>query len=173
MIVEKISKNKVEQDYFFIKGKIDIDNKYFIDKIKNCWGTENQKKEETNIKGFMTNPNFFNYDENFIKIVKKFIECVDSTIKLRPYTLVNSWGFELKKNEFTILHNHFESPWSGVMYLNSSLQNLIFPDIKEEVKPEPGVFALFSGFLNHECNKNKEEHSKFGISFNMLEMKPF
>ena len=173
MIIEKVLNKKVQKEYFFIKGKIDLNSEYFINKIKSCWGTEQQRTSFTNVKGLMTSWDYFNNDEEFFKIISQLIYCIDSQINLSPYKLVESWGLELKKNQYTAFHDHQSRYWSGVIYLNSSQQDLIFPEIKEKIKPEPGAFGMFSAFLQHGCELNKEDTSKYAMSFNMSEDKPW
>ena len=171
MIIEKFFNKKVEKEYFFVKGKIDLDTNYLINKIKSCWGTEQQFEPVTNVKGLMTDWKFFNKEEKFLNPLRKIVYYIDGEIDFKPFNLRESWGIELRKNNFTTYHDHSGSSWSGVIYLNSSNQNLIFPEIKQEVKPEPGVFVIFSGFLNHGCAPNDENSSKFAIAFNMGEVK--
>tara|TARA_R100000329_G_scaffold24737_1_gene23415 strand:+ start:87 stop:623 length:537 start_codon:yes stop_codon:yes gene_type:complete len=170
MFIEKFFNKKIEQEYFFIKGKIDLDSNYLIETIKGCWGTEHQFKPITNVKGLMTDWKFFNKEEKFLDPLRKIVYYINSEVKLEPFNLVHSWGIELRKNSFTSFHKHSGHPCSGVIYLNSSKQNLIFPEIRQEVKPEPGVFVVFSGFLTHGCAPNEEDSSKFAIAFNMGEV---
>jgi hypothetical protein len=173
MIVQKFFNKKVEKEYFFIQGKIDINADYFINKIKSCWGTEQEKKYFTNVKGRMTSWDYFNEDKEFHKALSQLIYYIDSQIKLFPYKLAESWGLELRKNQYTAFHTHSGRYWSGVIYLNSSQQELSFPEIKQKIKPEPGVFGIFSSFLEHGCDFNEEDISKYAISFNMDEDRPW
>jgi len=171
MIIEKFFNKKVDKEYFFVKGKIDLDTNYLINKIKSCWGTEQELSTVTNVKGLMTDWKFFNKDEKFLEPLSKINYYIDHEINLKPYNLAEAWGIELRKNNCTAYHDHVGNVWSGVIYLNSSSQNLIFPEIKQEVKPEPGAFAIFSGFLIHGCAPNNEDFSKFAIAFNMGEVR--
>jgi len=171
MQIHKEIQKKVLKDYFFIKGKIEIDSEYFIKKIKEGCESNSNLNFRTNIKGLMTTFDYFNTDIEFQKILQKFIHYIDDNYSLHKYTLRESWGMEVRKNERTLFHSHSENLWVGVLYLNSSSQELIFDEINEKVKPEPGSFALFSPFLTHGCHRNQDNHSKFGISFNMTEIK--
>lgn len=159
------------KDYFFFKGKIEIDSKYFIEKIKEGCSKDTNLNFKTNIKGLMTGFHYFDKDPKFLKILQQFICYIDDKIDFAKYTLIDSWGMEVRHNEKTEFHTHSEALWSGVVYLNSSNQELIFPEIDCKVKPEEGVFALFSPFLKHGCHRNTDKHSKFGISFNMQAVK--
>jgi|TARA_R100000030_G_scaffold96507_1_gene84716 hypothetical protein len=173
MEVQKFFNKKIELEYFFIVGKVKIDSKYFIDKINVGIEEKDNMSHITNVKGSMTRWDFFNNDENFLNVLSKFINYVDDNLDLMKYRLKDSWGLKLQKFENTSFHNHMENPWSGVLYLNSSNQELIFPQIKQEVKPDEGVFCLFSGLLDHGCKKNMHNTSKYGIAFNMKESKPY
>lgn len=173
MQVQKFFNKNIEIEYFFISGKLDIDAKYFIEKIEKGVQDKDNMNHRTNVNGLMTRWDYFNTDEKFITILSKFIEYVDDNLNLVKYRLKDSWGIELKKFQNTNFHTHIESPWSGVLYLNDSNQNLIFPQIKQEVKPEEGVFCLFNGFLEHGCYKNMNNSSKYAIAFNMVEEKPY
>jgi len=173
MLITKELNKKIEKEYFFIKGKIEIDSNYFIEKIKQSCSSNLNLNYKTNVKSLMTPWDFFVNDKKFIQIIINFVDYIDKNYNMVSYKLHEAWGIQVKPNEKTNFHTHYQTLWSGVLYLNSSKQNLIFPDIKEEVKPEPGSFALFSNFLNHGCERNKEDFSKFGISFNFAEVKNF
>jgi hypothetical protein len=166
VIIEKHIDRPIEIPSFFIKGKIQIDCEYFIDKIKKECLENTKYNYQTNIKGLRTGWNFFNHDKNFIIALTELSQYLDDNVKVSPCSLIESWGMELRQFDNTLFHIH-KVDWSGVIYLNSCNQELIFPQIKQKVKPEPGTFALFSGFLKHGCYRKMDEGSKFGISFNM------
>ena len=173
MQIIKHKESKVKVDYFYFTGKIDVDEKYFIEKIKEGCVAPEEKNYQTNVKGKMTGWQFFLKDENFLKIFTKFVSYIDDNINLPHYSLSEAWGFELNLNERTLFHSHEQNLWSGVLYLSSSNQTLNFPQINEKLKPEIGTFALFSPFLNHGCSKNEDQFPKYGISFNVNEIKPW
>ena len=163
----------INVNYFYFSGKVDLDEKYFIEKIKQGCAAPGEKNYQTNIKGKMTDWGFFLSDQNFLKIFTKFVRYVDDNLNMSNYTLANAWGFELNFNERTLMHIHTEALWSGVLYLSSSNQTLNFPDIGEKLKPEIGTFALFSPFLHHGCERNDDKFPKYGISFNVNEIRPW
>ena len=170
MIITKDVCKKVSVDYFFVKGQIDIDSDYFISKIKEGCNLENALSYKTNIKGLMTPYKYFAKDKNLHIVLENFIDFIDDNYDHPNYTLVDAWGYEVRRREKTVLHDHSDSLWSGVIYLNSSSQILSFPQIQEQIKPEKGAFAIFSPFLKHECTNNTDNHSKFGISFNFKKL---
>ena len=173
MQIIKHKESKISVDYFYFTGKIDLDEKYFIEKIKEGCAAPGEKNYQTNIKGKMTDWKFFVNDKNFAKIFSKFVSYIDDSMNLSNYYLFDAWGFELNFNEKTLTHMHQEALWSGVLYLNSSNQTLNFPQIGEKLKPEIGTFALFSSFLYHGCERSNDNFSKYGISFNANETKPW
>jgi len=167
MNVEKFFERKVLKQYFFIQGTVKIDSEYLLKKINEGFEDPKNQTFKTNIKGQMTSWQYFNKDEQFIKLIHKFIDLIDENIKLPSYKLQDSWGFCVNKGGSTKFHDHGYDIWSGVLYLNEHDQTLDFPEINQKVKPEKGKFVLFSSFLNHGCKIHRCENSKFGISFNM------
>ena len=173
MQIIKHKESKIKKDYFYFTGKVDLNEKYFLDKIKEGCSSPDNMNYVTNIKGKQTQWKFFNNDNNFLKIVELLISYIDNNLKLPDYHLAEAWGFELSPSEKTMYHDHHEALWSGVIYLNSSSQTLNFPEIQEKLKPEIGSFAVFSSCLKHGCERNKDQSSKFGISFNINQTKPW
>ena len=171
MHIIKHKESKVSIDYFYFTGKINLDEKYFIEKIKEGCESPGEKNYQTNIKGKMTDWKFFISDQTFLNIFANFVRYVDDNINLSNYYLSDAWGFELNLNERTFFHRHKEALWSGVLYLSSSNQTLDFPQIGEKLKPEIGTFALFSPFLDHGCKRSNDNFPKYGISFNVYENK--
>ena len=159
--------NKVLTDYFFIAGTIDIDDKYFFNKIKEGFDKENNMSFQTNVRDHMTPYEYFNNDEKFLNIIRDFISYIDARFNLNRYRLFDSWGYCVRTGNQTRLHNHKPYVWSGVIYLNKHPQFLEFPDINMKVKPEKGKFALFSSFLEHGTNRNESKETKWGMSFNL------
>jgi len=172
MIVNKEFNRRVAREYFWIQGILDVDCQYFIEKIKESCASEDNNNYKTNIKGLMTPFKFFLQDEKFLKqIALPLVEYIDENYHFKRYHLFDAWGFEEKPKEKTIFHDHQEALWSAVLYLNNCEQPLEFPQIKQQVKPEEGAFCIFSPFLSHGCNKNPDNVSKFGMSFNFNETK--
>ena len=173
MRISKELEKRVQRDYFFIKGHIDIDCNYFIEKIKQGVEEKDNMNYKSNIKGKMTSWNFFNNDSNFIKHIIKFNKHIDKNYDLPAYTLKDSWGFINSPGEKTNFHSHHQAIYSGVIYLNDCQQPLLFKEIEQQINPEAGSFGIFSGWLNHGCDTNDTNNHKFGISFNMNEIYPW
>ena len=145
MQISKELDKRVLRNYFFIKGHIDIDCNYFIEKIKKGVEEQNNMNHRTNIKGKMTSWKFFNNDINFIKPLIKFNKHVDQNYDLPSYTLKDSWGFINSLGEKTDFHSHYEAIYSGVI----------------------------SGWLTHGNDTNDTDIEKFGLSFNMCSKHPW
>jgi len=171
MFISKEVNRKFNKEYFFLKGKINIESDYFIEKIKNSCSSDKNLNFKTNVKGLMTPWQFFSNDKKFLDVVKLFVNYIDDNYNNSNYHLDSAWGFEIRPHEKTIYHAHNEAKWCGVIYLNNCEQPLNFPEIKEHIKPETGAFALFSPFLIHGCERNSDNNSKFCISFNMYDTK--
>mgnify|MGYP003674683529 FL=1 len=158
--------SKIERDYFFIVGTINIDENYFINKIEEGikYSSLNFK---TNVVGQMTEWKFFRGDKKFIEIIFKFLDYLDNNkITKEAYFLKEAWGIKESFGGYTKEHNHFPSYLSGSIYLNNHSQKLYFPDIKKEVEPKKGTFVLFSSFLKHYTNRNNTNKSKYALAFN-------
>ena len=169
MIIRKHIQKKVCLDYFFVQGTLKINCKSLIEKIKKGCEAPDNLNYKTNVKDKMTSFTYFNNDPEFLNILSTFIDYVDNHVDFQAYHLADSWGFSCSSGARTVKHNHRGSEWSGVLYLNSHAQTLDFNDINEKVKPEPGAFALFSSFLDHEAKIHRLSTSKWGISFNLKE----
>ena len=172
MQISKELNKKVLRDYFFIKGQLNIDCNYFIERIQKGVEEDENLSHRTNVKGKMTSWKYFNNDIHLVKQIIKFNKYLDQNYELPNYSLVDAWGFVNYPGEKTTFHAH-NSIYSGVIYLNECDQPLLFKEINQKVDPNPGSFALFSGWLQHGCDINDTDNPKFGISFNMEEQFPW
>jgi hypothetical protein len=168
MIIEKITQKKVLRDFFFIEGMVEIDQKYFIQKIKEGCNDPNNLSFKTNIHDQMTDWKYFNEDSEFLKLADKFKDLVDNKTKRPGHVLEDAWGFCVNSGGYTKFHSHSCSAWSGVIYINDHTQTLDFLDIRRKVKPVKGRFILFSSFLDHGCKVHTKPEPKYGISFNYV-----
>tara|TARA_R100000773_G_C4206097_1_gene106956 strand:- start:96 stop:617 length:522 start_codon:yes stop_codon:yes gene_type:complete len=168
MLVEKHIERQIKRNAFLLSGKINVDSNYFINAINEGVKTEHNLNFKTNIKDKMTSWNYFNHDPKFLELLTRFIDLVDDNFDQGTYRLQESWGFSMGFGGLTKFHNHAPSLWSGALYLNDHNQTLDFPDLKEKIKPSEGRFVLFSSFLEHGCERHREEKVKYGVSFNMF-----
>ena len=172
MKILKDYQKKVERDYFLTEGIIDIDQNYFIDKIKKGTEEENNNNFKTNVTGLMTSWNYFVEDKTFLDLACKFVDYIDKNNKFKDYHLTEAWGFGSRKYDYTKPHMH-GTLFSGVLYLNDHAQSLDFDEINIKIKPNIGKFVLFSSFLQHKCIRHYEKEIKWGISFNFEEITNF
>ena len=49
----------------------------------------------------------------------------------------------------------------------------IFPELKIEVEPKKNKLVMFSAFLDHYTNLNKQKTEKYAIAFNLFEQKDY
>ena len=63
MKVEKLIKANMLREYYFIKGNLSIDTKYFIKKIEEGINLNTNRNYTTNVVGNMTAFNFFLNDK--------------------------------------------------------------------------------------------------------------
>jgi|TARA_R100001460_G_scaffold16215_1_gene35554 hypothetical protein len=160
--------SKVEVDYIFMSGIIeDVDSEYFIKRIDEGVSENNNLSFRTNVKGFHTNFHYFNNDKKFMVILSRILNQLDTLkYKFRPFSLREAWGIKLGLSNYTQIHDHCSQYLSGVLYLNDSKQELIFPAIDQKVKPVKGRFVVFSSFLEHHTYRNLEDEYKYAIPFN-------
>ena len=80
MIIQDKILSTIEQPFFFYKGKFNkINTKYFIDKIEEGIEDRDNLSFKTNVMGEMTSYTWFNRDKNFLDIVQKGLDYIDST----------------------------------------------------------------------------------------------
>tara|TARA_R100001129_G_scaffold129260_1_gene91162 strand:+ start:400 stop:921 length:522 start_codon:yes stop_codon:yes gene_type:complete len=171
MEISKEIQKRCLVEFVFVEGFIEIDSDYFIKKIQEGCQKPDNLNAKTNVGGIMTSFQYFVKDEKFINIITQFIDHVDANYSFQKYRLTEAWGFAVGHRQKTKNHNHQGNVISGVLYLNEHHQTLDFPEINQSVKPEKGKFALFSSHLHHGCEINKINKDKWGLSFNMGEVK--
>ena len=166
MKIEKEIVAKIPRDYLFVSGILDVDAKYFKRRIEE--GVKASRiNYQTNVYGKHTEWEFFNKDKEFNVLLFQMIDHLETlTIDLQRFYLKNAWGIIEGIGEYTQRHHHEPNYISGVIYFNNHPQKLYFPDIKQEITPQTGRFAIFSSFLNHHTKRNIVDKDKYGISFN-------
>ena len=166
MKIEKEIVAKIPRDYLFVSGILDVDAKYFKRRIEE--GVKASSiNYQTNVYGKHTEWEFFNKDKEFNVLLFQMIDHLETlTIDLQSFYLKNAWGIIEGIGEYTQRHHHEPNYISGVIYFNNHPQKLYFPDIKQEITPQTGRFAIFSSFLNHHTKRNIVDKDKYGISFN-------
>jgi hypothetical protein len=167
MQIQKEIRSKIERDYFFIEGELDLNAQYFINKINENVESKNNLNYKTNISGKHTSWELFNKDKEFSIVlcqIKDFLD--ESKILKHKCYLKEVWGIREDFGDITREHHHLPAYLSGIIYLNNHSQKLYLPEIKKEVLPTCGKIVLFPSFLIHYTKRNITNDSKYAISFN-------
>jgi hypothetical protein len=142
----------------------------FIIDIKNNLSTE--MKNYTNVKGGMTNWNYFQDKKNFNQfitfIINKHQISHPHLFKyfLEKYFVKEAWGNQIQKNDSIDYHTHVS--WHGILYLTKGC-DLLFPELNLKITPEPGDYYIFPPQILHGFNKCEEENSRYSLIFNLEE----
>mgnify|MGYP003116248580 CR=1 FL=1 len=140
----------------------------FIIDIKNNLNTEMQNY--TNVKGKMTDWNYFLNKDNFNKFLTFIINKHQISHPhlfeyfLEKYIVKDAWGNQIQKNDSLDYHAH--SCWHGVLYLTKGC-DLLFPELNLKITPEPGDYYIFPPEILHGFNKCEEENSRYSLIFNL------
>jgi len=79
------------------------------------------------------------------------------------------WGMCYKKNDYTDVHNHWPTVWSGVFYLDIPTDyagTLFFPTLEHNIEPVTGQLVIFSGSTWHGVKTLQSNGERLAISFN-------
>ena len=110
-----------------------VDNDYFIKKIDEGCESNKNMNFVTNVKGKMTDWNYFKKDEKFLPVLKKALIFSPLNHKLE---LIEAWGIKMSPGHFTKIHAHSENNFSGILYLNDADNKIFFPQINLEIQPK-------------------------------------
>ena len=168
MKVNKFIKSKIPRNYFFVKGKLDINCKYFIKEIEKGIKREDHRNFQTNLMSEMTSFKYFIFDKKFHEMLLPISDMIDKNNfnDSLPWQIADAWGYKHTFGHHTKRHHHIPSAISGAVMLNKHPQKLYFPDINEELESKPGNFVLFSPFLIHFTYRTKFKTPRYGLSFN-------
>jgi len=165
--IDKEIRKPLKQDAIFVAGKLNIEKPiYFINKINQGIALENNLNYQTNVIGKVTHWKFFLHDKEFVKLFVQINDYVSPFFN-RKYLLDEAWGNRHDAFDKSEQHDHFPALWSGVIYFSKSPQKLYFPEIKQELTPDIGTFAVFSSFIKHGTKTMFLDKPKYGISFNV------
>jgi len=169
MKLKKVIDATIPVDYMFRHGSLKIDCNYFIKAIDKGVVAPDNINYSTNVKGLMTSWNYFNKDDKFIETILPLFDYLDNQPEIKKYYLESAWGIKEGFTHYTRLHDHIPNYISGIIYLNSHSQVLLFPQLKEKIIPEKGDCILFSSFLKHKTLRNTTKINKYAIAFNLKE----
>tara|TARA_R110000751_G_scaffold223112_2_gene325318 strand:+ start:24 stop:623 length:600 start_codon:yes stop_codon:yes gene_type:complete len=152
---------------------IDVINNLIID-IKN--NLDSNMENYTNVKGGMTNWNYFidkPYFINFISYLINKHQVTHSDIFeyfLEKNTIQNAWGNEIKKKDSLDFHSH--PCLHGILYLTTGC-DLILPELNIKITPEPGDYYIFPPNILHGFDKYKGEKNRYSLIFNIQQKNHF
>jgi hypothetical protein len=161
-------KTEILKKIVLIETHLNADYDYFIENIN--YGIENSPQNfTTNVKGFMTPWNFFCKDEKFLEeiAIPTFNIIEDDKELIEPWELAECWGIKQNKSHYTKLHNHGNSVYSCIFYLNDHDNNLIIPELDKEIVPKKGKLVIFTGSLYHRTRRIINNESRYALVFNL------
>ena len=145
----------------------DIINNFLIT-IKN---NLNPKMENfTNVKGGMTDWDYFIDKPEFIKFITYLINTYQMTHPdlfkyfLEKNTIDNAWGNEIKPGDSLTYHTH--PCWHGILYLTKGC-DLNLPELNLKITPEPGDYYIFPPEISHGFEPNKQDKNRYSLIFNI------
>ena len=95
MKVNKFIRSKIERDYFFVKGKLNIDCKYFITEIEKGIQRNDNQSFKTNLMSEMTSYKYFMADRKFQEMLLPISDMIDDNnfCGVKPWNLSDAWGY--------------------------------------------------------------------------------
>jgi len=133
----------------------------------------NSKMENyTNVKGGMTDWNYFVNKSNFINFMTFLINKHQTTHAdifehfLEKNTIENAWGNEIKKGDSLNYHMHHNL--HGILYLTKGC-DLILPELNLKITPEPGDYYIFPPEILHGFDPYEGENNRYSLIFNIFE----
>tara|TARA_R100000664_G_C2750120_1_gene137437 strand:- start:406 stop:990 length:585 start_codon:yes stop_codon:yes gene_type:complete len=145
----------------------DILNNFLI-KIKN--NLDPELENYTNVKGGMTDWNYFVDDPDFIKFISFLINKYQITHPdifkyfLTRKTITQAWGNEIKKGDSLNYHTH--PCYHGILYLTKGC-DLILPELNIKISPKPGDYYVFPPEILHGFEKYKDDDTRYSLIFNI------
>jgi len=133
-------------------------------------------KNYTNVKGGMTNWNYFLDKHEFVDFISYLINknqnAQPDRIKYfeERKTIENAWGNEIKKGDSLNYHAH--PCLHGILYLTKGC-DLILPELNLKISPEPGDYYVFPPEILHGFDISTEEQNRYSLIFNIVEKNQF
>ncbi len=130
----------------------------------------------TNVKGGMTDWNYFLDKPEFINFISYLINKYQNTHPdifkyfLERKTIENAWGNEIKKGDSLNYHNH--SCIHGILYLTKGC-DLILPELNLKISPEPGDYYIFPSEILHGFDTSTSENNRYSLIFNVVDKNIF
>ena len=147
----------------------DIINNFLIE-IKN--NLNRKLKNFTNVKGGMTDWDFFTKKPEFINFITYLINKYQVTHPdifqyfLEKKDIRSAWGNEIKKGDRLNFHKH--TCFHGILYLTEGC-DLILPELNLKISPKPGDYYIFPPEILHGFDTYQEDNTRYSLVFNIEE----
>jgi uncharacterized protein (TIGR02466 family) len=158
----------------------------------------NQSINRSNIGGWHSTSNIFNYDDfkKYSDLIKKEVDfCLTNILNDFSFRIFESWINVNGKGDFNLTHTHPESDFSAVLWVSSIgeksgrlefenphnfEQNKILTKLKPQIRndfnankshwfiPNDGAMIIFPSNLRHMVFPNMTDISRVSISFNIV-----
>lgn len=138
-----------------------------------------KQNRQTNVKAIMTDysmqeePGFVELEKEISSIINYLPEITRSRhAQARnpvPMEICHMWGMVYKKNDYTAIHDHWPSIWSGSYYLDIPTDyagTLFFPELEHNIEPKTGQLVIFNGSTLHGVKTIQSNGERSVVSFN-------
>jgi hypothetical protein len=111
-------------------------------------------------------------DPDFKKIIDFAIEVVQNGLEHLvggKYEVTDCWGAVYQKGDSCKPHAHHPAIWSFVYYVQATPDDapLVFPTSGNAIFPNPGLIAVFPGWVTHEVPLQKNDAERIVIAGNL------
>lgn len=133
-------------------------------------------KNYTNVKGGMTDWNYFVDKKEFVNFITYLINKHQTSFPevfrhfLQKKTVENAWGNEIKKGDYLQYHRH--NCIHGILYLTKGC-DLKLPELNIKISPQPGDYYLFPPEILHGFDESEDEKNRYSLIFNVKEKDHF
>lgn len=147
----------------------DIINNFLIS-IKN--NIDSKFNNYTNVKGGITDWNYFINKPEFINFITYLINTYQTTHPnlfeyfLEKKTIENAWGNEIKPGDSLTYHTH--PCYHGILYLSEGC-DLNLPELNLKITPEPGDYYIFPPEILHGFDKYEGDKNRYSLIFNITQ----
>ena len=176
-VIVKAPYSSTAKARIYIAQLEDYDNDLFVEQILSR-GDKQERK--TNVKAQMTEwnvrePEWYNLCKD---IIENHIIYLSGEIDVR-WKVVNVWGANYKKGDWTKNHAHRPCTFSFCYYPKADIRDsspLCFPELKADkkeylsyrVKPRTGQLVIFPSHLVHRVPLQKENKGRVVIAGNII-----
>lgn len=176
----------------YISELNDVDFKKYLNIIKNFeWLFSGEKKDKS--LSYVSNDRYILERKDFKtlkqKILKEFNVYKGQVLRFKnDFEITTSWLTLTDKNRYSILHNHTNCMFSGILYLNANENDgdLYFENVSDKryylipeeynvynshsqnIKPKTGKILFFPSEMYHQILKNNTKNNRVSLAFNLI-----